>query len=73
MRKSSRPKDASGFVLVHDRFVDDISLADMLQQIEYNLSYPNPINYLRRISKADGYDVVSRTVAKYFMESKSPQ
>lgn len=40
----------------------------MLQMIGYDLSYPNPINFLRRISKADQYDVNSRTVAKYFME-----
>jgi hypothetical protein len=36
--------------------------------IGFNLSYPNPINFLRRISKADGYDMQSRTVAKYLME-----
>ncbi|GAA6052176.1 hypothetical protein JCM3770_001257 [Rhodotorula araucariae] len=36
--------------------------------IGFNLSYPNPINFLRRISKADGYDVHSRTMAKYLME-----
>ncbi|POY74741.1 hypothetical protein BMF94_2217 [Rhodotorula taiwanensis] len=36
--------------------------------IEFNLSYPNPINFLRRVSKADGYDIHSRTMAKYLME-----
>ncbi|KPV72680.1 uncharacterized protein RHOBADRAFT_39282 [Rhodotorula graminis WP1] len=36
--------------------------------IGFNLSYPNPINFLRRISKADGYDIHSRTMAKYLME-----
>ncbi|GAA5870463.1 hypothetical protein JCM8547_004039 [Rhodosporidiobolus lusitaniae] len=36
--------------------------------IGFNLSYPNPINFLRRISKADGYDMQSRTIAKYLME-----
>lgn len=36
--------------------------------IGFNLSYPNPINFLRRISKADGYDIQSRTWAKYLME-----
>ncbi|GAA5968425.1 hypothetical protein JCM11641_007631 [Rhodosporidiobolus odoratus] len=36
--------------------------------IGFNLSYPNPINFLRRISKADGYDIQSRTMAKYLME-----
>ena len=40
----------------------------VLQMINFNLSYPNPIHFLRRISKADGYDVQSRTLAKYLME-----
>jgi hypothetical protein len=40
----------------------------VLQMIGWDLSYPNPINFLRRISKADDYDIQSRTVAKYFME-----
>lgn len=40
----------------------------ILQQLDFNMSYPNPINFLRRISKADGYDISSRTMAKYFME-----
>ncbi|GAA95932.1 hypothetical protein E5Q_02590 [Mixia osmundae IAM 14324] len=40
----------------------------ILSQIQWNLSYPNPVNFLRRISKADHYDVQSRTVAKYFLE-----
>ena len=40
----------------------------VLQMIGFNLSYPNPIHFLRRISKADGYDIQSRTVAKYLME-----
>ncbi|GAA6063576.1 hypothetical protein JCM10212_003155 [Sporobolomyces blumeae] len=40
----------------------------VLSIIGFNLSYPNPINFLRRISKADGYDIQSRTWAKYLME-----
>jgi hypothetical protein len=40
----------------------------MLQMVEFDLSYPNPMNFLRRISKADNYDIQSRTVAKYFTE-----
>jgi G2/mitotic-specific cyclin 1/2 len=36
--------------------------------IGFDLSYPNPIHFLRRISKADGYDVQTRTIAKYFLE-----
>jgi hypothetical protein len=40
----------------------------MLTAIEWDMSYPNPLNFLRRASKADDYDVVRRTLAKYFCE-----
>ncbi|KAK9362951.1 cyclin-like protein [Lipomyces starkeyi] len=40
----------------------------MLQVLDFNLSYPNPMNFLRRNSKADNYDIQTRTVAKYLME-----
>ncbi|CAG8681323.1 3103_t:CDS:2, partial [Acaulospora morrowiae] len=40
----------------------------VLQTIDFKLCYPNPMNFLRRTSKADNFDVQSRTVAKYLME-----
>ncbi|KAI9782065.1 MAG: G2/mitotic-specific cyclin [Peltula sp. TS41687] len=40
----------------------------VLSALDYNLSYPNPLNFLRRISKADNYDIQSRTLGKYLME-----
>src|ERR1700761_3322710 len=40
----------------------------ILKAIDWNLSYPNPLNFLRRISKADGYDVDRRTLGKYLIE-----
>lgn len=40
----------------------------ILATLDYNLSYPNPMNFLRRISKADQYDFQTRTFAKYMME-----
>ncbi|XP_006463948.1 hypothetical protein AGABI2DRAFT_194588 [Agaricus bisporus var. bisporus H97] len=40
----------------------------VLKTLEWNLSYPNPVHYLRRVSKADGYDVKVRTLAKYLLE-----
>ncbi|KAF5098041.1 hypothetical protein DV451_003553 [Geotrichum candidum] len=40
----------------------------MLQILEFEMSYPNPLNFLRRISKADNYDVQSRSFGKYFLE-----
>ncbi|EGO03573.1 hypothetical protein SERLA73DRAFT_165237 [Serpula lacrymans var. lacrymans S7.3] len=40
----------------------------VLKTLDWNLSYPNPMHFLRRISKADEYDVKARTIAKYFLE-----
>lgn len=40
----------------------------MLQVLDFELSYPNPLNFLRRISKADNYDVQSRSFGKYLLE-----
>ena len=39
-----------------------------LDTLKYDLSYPNPMNFLRRISKADNYDIQTRTFGKYFLE-----
>ncbi|KAH9962188.1 cyclin-like protein [Russula dissimulans] len=40
----------------------------ILKTVEWNMNYPNPIHFLRRVSKADEYNVQARTVAKYFLE-----
>ena len=50
--------------------VDEVLSAERytLQTLKYDLSYPNPMNFLRRISKADQYDIQTRTVGKYLME-----
>lgn len=40
----------------------------LLQSLNYDLSYPNPMNFLRRISKADNYDIQTRTLGKYLLE-----
>ena len=40
----------------------------ILETLNYDLSYPNPMNFLRRISKADAYDIQTRTIAKYLLE-----
>lgn len=47
-------------ILSAERFV--------LSTLNYSLSYPNPMNFLRRVSKADNYDIQSRTIGKYLME-----
>ena len=50
--------------------VDEILKAErfVLQALNYDLSYPNPMNFLRRISKADSYDIQTRTLGKYLLE-----
>ncbi|KAI9099718.1 cyclin-like protein [Phlyctochytrium arcticum] len=40
----------------------------VLQVLDFALQYPSPMSFLRRCSKADNYDVQTRTVAKYLME-----
>ncbi|ODV62007.1 cyclin family protein [Ascoidea rubescens DSM 1968] len=40
----------------------------VLAVLEFNMSYPNPLEFLRRISKADNYDVQTRTLGKYLLE-----
>jgi transcription initiation factor TFIIIB Brf1 subunit/transcription initiation factor TFIIB len=50
--------------------IDEILKAEreLLGTLNYDLSYPNPMNFLRRISKADDYDIQTRTLGKYLME-----
>lgn len=40
----------------------------ILKTLDYNLSYPNPVHFLRRVSKADDYNVKVRTLGKYLLE-----
>lgn len=40
----------------------------ILTVLDFELNYPNPMNFLRRISKADDYDVQLRTLGKYLLE-----
>ena len=40
----------------------------VLKTLVWNMSYPNPIPFLRRVSKADEYNVQVRTIAKYLLE-----
>lgn len=47
-------------ILSAERFV--------LAALNYDLSFPNPMHFMRRISKADGYDIQTRTIAKYLLE-----
>lgn len=40
----------------------------ILATLNYDLSFPNPMHFMRRISKADNYDIQTRTLAKYLLE-----
>ncbi|KAJ2821169.1 G2/mitotic-specific cyclin, partial [Coemansia sp. 'formosensis'] len=40
----------------------------MLTVLGFDMSYPNPMTFLRRVSKAEDYNIQTRTVAKYLME-----
>lgn len=50
--------------------VDEILKAErfMLSMLGFQLGWPGPMSFLRRISKADDYDLETRTLAKYFLE-----
>lgn len=40
----------------------------MLSMLQFELGWPGPMSFLRRVSKADDYDIETRTLAKYFLE-----
>lgn len=40
----------------------------MIDVLEFDMGWPGPMSFLRRISKADDYDYETRTLAKYFLE-----
>ncbi|KAJ7787177.1 cyclin-like protein [Mycena olivaceomarginata] len=40
----------------------------VLKTLDWNMSYPSPVHYLRRISKADDYNLKARTLGKYLIE-----
>jgi G2/mitotic-specific cyclin 1/2 len=62
----------ANFSHVADETFSDKEILDaerhVLHVLEYNMSFPNPMNFLRRISKADNYDIQTRTLGKYLME-----
>lgn len=62
----------ANFSHVADETFTDKEILDaerhILATLEYNMSFPNPMHFLRRISKADNYDIHTRTLGKYLME-----
>jgi G2/mitotic-specific cyclin 2 len=63
----------SNFVYLSDGSYDEQEILKaecfLLNSLQFVLSSPNPYVFLRRISKADNYDVQTRTLAKYFLET----
>jgi len=49
---------------------DEILKAErfMLSMLQFEMNWPGPMSFLRRISKGDDYDLETRTLAKYFLE-----
>ncbi|OMH78939.1 G2/mitotic-specific cyclin-4 [Zancudomyces culisetae] len=40
----------------------------ILKILDFELGWPGPMSYLRRVSKADDYDIPIRTLSKYLLE-----
>ncbi|KAJ1971345.1 B-type cyclin [Dimargaris xerosporica] len=58
------------YMVDHAYSVDEILKAEryMVAMLDFNLGFPGPMSFLRRISKADDYDIQIRTLAKYLIE-----
>ncbi|OMJ11881.1 G2/mitotic-specific cyclin-4 [Smittium culicis] len=49
---------------------DEVTKAErfILRMLNFDLGWPGPMSFLRRISKADDYDISTRTLSKYLLE-----
>ncbi|KAK9369720.1 cyclin-like protein [Lipomyces kononenkoae] len=58
------------YMVDHSYTAEEIFKAErfMIGLLEYNLGWPGPMSFLRRTSKADDYDLETRTLAKYILE-----
>ncbi|KAI1337479.1 cyclin-like protein [Xylariaceae sp. FL0016] len=58
------------YMVDHGYNPDEILKAErfMLSMLNFELGWPGPMSFLRRISKADDYDLETRTLSKYFLE-----
>lgn len=58
------------YMVDHGYTVDEILKAEryMIDMLNFNLGWPGPMSFLRRTSKADDYDLETRTLAKYLLE-----
>ena len=58
------------YMVDHGYTIEEILKAErfMLGMLQFEMGWPGPMSFLRRISKADDYDLETRTLAKYFLE-----
>ncbi|KAK9240206.1 G2/mitotic-specific cyclin 3 [Lipomyces kononenkoae] len=58
------------YMVDHSYTAEEIFKAErfMIGLLEFNLGWPGPMSFLRRTSKADDYDLETRTLAKYILE-----
>lgn len=59
------------YMLDHAYTKDDIVKAEkfMIDTLDFEIGWPGPFSFLRRISKADDYEYDTRTLAKYLLET----
>ncbi|KAJ3003164.1 G2/mitotic-specific cyclin [Thoreauomyces humboldtii] len=55
-------------LLAAERYILKVLRFGIMASLCFRLSYPSPMSFLRRCSKADDYDQTTRILAKYFME-----
>ncbi|KAJ2719916.1 B-type cyclin [Coemansia sp. Benny D115] len=58
------------FIVSNNVTEKDILRAEriILRLLNFDLGWPGPMSFLRRVSKADNYDLTNRTLAKYLIE-----
>jgi hypothetical protein len=66
------PPPVADFVFFSDNFYTGDQILQMerilLKILQFQLGYPTPLHFLRRVSKADDLDIQTRTLGKYLME-----
>jgi hypothetical protein len=57
-------------ITAHSYTANDVIKAElsMLNKLNFSLGWPGPLSFLRRISRADGYHLKTRTLSKYFLD-----
>jgi len=58
------------FMVDNGYSVDEVLKAEryLINMLSFNMGFPGPMSFLRRTSKADDYDLDTRTLAKYLLE-----